>query len=173
MLQQNSCAYPVVVLSDDQLKEATKVAKELHDSCRRKGIRDGHGLRKADATSDMETTGYAAEMALAQYLGVEWTARDSQDPKGPDVGERTQVRSSHVERAFHHLIVRTRDIEKYGNVPFVLVIRKGNAFFVKGWMMSYEAVNVGRWWDGGDSGRPPAYFVPEDKLYSIDTLECP
>ncbi len=70
---------PTVMLTDEQLREAAAVAKKLHDGCRKKGIKDAHGLRKQDATADMETTGAAAEMALAQYLGVAWTAKASKD----------------------------------------------------------------------------------------------
>ena len=153
------------------MDQAAKAAKCLHDRIRKNGGKNAHGLRDRDATAEIEAGGAAAELAASLILRVPWTASIADNYFGPDIGVRTQVRSSNKLRRSHCLIVRERDLDKYGNVPFVLVIQTFNTFKIHGWMMSVEATTAGNLWDGGDSGRPPAWFVPEAKLYSIDTLK--
>ncbi len=160
-----------ITLTDAQMTRAAQVASKLHDRLRRQGVKDAHGLRKADATVEMESGAAAAELAASLMLGVAWTTSEKNDPYGADIGERTQVRSSGKLRSSHSLIVRSRDIEKYGDVPFLLVIQEGKAFRILGWMMSFEALKVGRLWDGGDSKRPDAWFVHESLLHHIQTLK--
>jgi hypothetical protein len=163
----------VVTLSDEEMRQAAQVAKDLHDRLRRRGVRDGHGLRKEDATPEMEAGGAAAELAAAKFYGVPWAAsQPGHKADGPDIGTRTQVRSSNKPRSSHHLIVRVKDITKYKDVPFILVIQTGNQFEIKGWASSFDAVNRGREWDGGDKGRPPAYFLHETKLNPPNTLRA-
>ncbi len=165
---------PCVTLSKEELTDASKVAADLHDRLRKRGVKDAHGARRGDISREDEAGGAAAELAVARLLGVEWTAgQPGHDTYGPDVGTRTQVRSSNKPRPSHHLIVRSRDIEKYHDVPFVLVIQTGTQFDVKGWCMAYEALEIGRLWDGGNSQRPDAWFVHESKLHPIETLENP
>lgn len=161
-----------ITLTEEQMAEAAEVSRKLHDAIRARGGRDAHGLRAKDATREMEDGGAAAEMAAALMLGVPWSASlPGHGQNGPDIGTRTQVRSSNVRRASHHLIVRDRDISKYGDTPFVLVIQQDRTFRILGWMMSHEARRIGRVWDGGDRSRPPAYFVHQSYLLPIETLE--
>lgn len=161
-----------IKLSPEEMAAAAKVAKELHDRLRKRGIKDGHGLRRADATAELEAGGAQAELAAAKFYDVPWSASmPGHDKNGPDIGNRTQIRSSNKPRPSHHLIVRTKDILKYGSdVPFVLVIQAGSEFEIKGWATAREACEKGRDWDGGDSGRPPAYFLHESKLHEPHTL---
>lgn len=160
-----------ITLIPFQMEQAAKVARNLSNTLRKRGVKNAHGLRKRDATAELEEGGAQAELAASLMLGVEWTASKSNDPFGPDIGTRTQVRSSNKPRGHHSLIVRPRDIEKYGDVPFLLVIQNGPNFVIKGWMMALEATRVGRLWDGNDRQRPEAWFVPEEKLHPIETLE--
>ncbi len=159
----------LVVLSQKQLEFAAGVAATLHDSLRAKGVRDGHGLK--NATTEMESGGAAAELAMSLLFRVEWTACSNPSPMTPDIGLRTQVRSTQKPRSHHHLIIRQKDLSKYGNVPFILVVQNGSTFDPRGWIMSHDAIKAGRLWDGGDRSRPEAFFVPEGKLLSISELE--
>lgn len=161
--------HEVITLTSEQMMDAANVAKQLHDRLRKKGCKDAHGLRKSDATAEMEAGGAQAELAAALMLGVEWSARNSCDTNGPDIGQRTQVRSSSKERSSHSLIVRSRDLEKYGNVPFVLIIQQGAKFRILGWMMAFEATQKGRLWDGNND-RPQAWFVSQDYLHNTQLL---
>lgn len=158
-----------VELSREEMAKGAAVAKELHDRLRSYGVRDGHGLRAGDHSA-MEAGGAQAELAVAKYYGVPWTASlPGHTAKSPDVGARTQVRSSFVQRSSHHLQIRNRDIDKYGNVPYILVIQTGNIFEIKGWIMCEEGLKVCRVYDA--NGRPPVFQVHESKLLHPDTLK--
>jgi hypothetical protein len=161
-----------VVLSREEMDRAAGVARKLHDKLRKRGVKDGHGLRKKDATAEMEAGGAQSELAAAKFYGVPWSASlPGHQKDGPDIGMRTQVRSSNVPRSSHHLIVRSKDVTKYGDVPFLLVIQSGCRFEMKGWAMAHDAIERGRLWDGGDSGRPEAWFLHESKLNPPETLK--
>lgn len=161
----------VITLTDRQMEEAATVARRLHDGLRRRGVRNAHGLRDKEATRELEAGGAQAELAASLLLGVPWTARYDDDPCSADIGTRTQVRSSNKPRPSHCLIVRQRDLDKYGNVPFLLVIQTGQMFRIHGWMMAFDAARPEFLWDGGDPARPKAWFVPERRLHPIETLE--
>lgn len=133
-----------------------------------KGHRNACGLRRREYGPEL--TGAAAELALALELGCGWTG--AIEMGGPDVGLRTQVRSSDVPRKTSHLIVRPRDFELYGEAPFVLVIRAGQEFLCKGWCLNTEAPRLG-WFGDGGKNRPDAWFVPEERLRPIEELENP
>lgn len=163
----------VVFLSQEQMALAATVAEELHGKLRAAGVKDGHGARPEDMTPEVEAGGSAAEIAAALFLGVPWTAQHADDPYGADVGLRTQIRSTNKVRHSHSLIVRQRDLQKYGNVPFILVVQTGNRFELKGWAMAYDVKTRGREWDGGDHSRPPAYFLHESQLQPMATLTAP
>lgn len=169
-LSLNTTLAHSITLTSFQMDQADRVARRLHDRLRRLGVKNAHGLRDRDATPEMEANAAAAELAAALLLDVPWTASLLNDPCGPDIGSRTQVRSSNRPRNHHSLIVRPRDIEKYNDVPFVLVIQRGCHFTIKGWMMAFEATKEGRLWNGGDRQRPDAWFVGEEKLHDITTL---
>jgi hypothetical protein len=157
-----------VELTREEMQRAANVAKELHDRLRRRGIKDGHGL-KAGNHADMEAGGAQSELAVANYYGVQWTSSlPGHTAMSPDIGSRTQVRSSYIPRASHHLQIRPKDIEKYGNVPYVLVIQNQNRFEIKGWIMAFDGLKVARVYDG--NGRPPVYQIHESKLLPPDTL---
>lgn len=166
---------PTVFLSDAEMALAWSESEKIHGPLRAKGTRNAHGMTAEAATSDLEASGHACELALSLYLDREWSAVTRRSPDGgkalgPDVGDHLQVRSSDVPRKRHHLIVRARDLKEHGDVPFVLVIRQGRAFSIRGWAMCGEVGTIGRWWDGGRPGRPKAWFVPEDKLRPIREL---
>lgn len=158
-----------ITLSTQQMIRAAIVAQELHDDLRARGVQDGHGLK--NAITEMEAGGAQAELAASILLGVEWTGEKNLGPYAADIGTRTQVRSSNKPRSRHSLIVRQRDLDKYGDVPFLLVIQTGNTFRIHGWMMAKEAAQDRFLWDGGDKTRPKAWFVPERFLYSIEKME--
>jgi hypothetical protein len=160
-----------ITLSTSQMERAAAVADELHSRLRSRGVGNAHGLKDKDATLELEAGGAQAELAASLMLGVCWTAGMNDDRFGPDIGTRTQVRSSNKPRRSHCLIIRQRDIDKYGNVPFLLVIQTGNTFRVHGWMMAQEAAQDKFLWDGGDTTRPKAWFVPERFLHKVDEME--
>lgn len=161
-----------IVLTARQIDFAASVSDALHDRLRSRGISNAHGAGD-ELTREIERMSAAAELAVSLYLGVKWTSSQTDDAFSSDVGERTQVRSSGASRKKHNLIVRQRDIEKYGDVPFVLVTWSDRIFTIRGWTMSCKTSLLGRFWDGGDSSRPKAWFVPENALCPIGMLTLP
>jgi hypothetical protein len=148
---------------------AGRVARNLQGRLRAAGIPDAHGARPFDIGPAREVGGRAAELAAARYYRVAWTSsRPDAHRDGPDIGRRTQVR--HIGNPTHSLIVRPREIERYGNVPFVLVFRAGRTFTIRGWVMAYEARRVGRWTNAGRADRPPAWFVAQGLLRPAEEL---
>jgi hypothetical protein len=158
-----------LVLSQQEMAFACKEGRRRHEDSRTRGIRDAHGARPGDITLDDEFGGAAAEFAASKIFNVKWTAaHPNSPPDGPDIGNRTQVR--HIARPSSKcLLVRPSDLQKYGNVPFVLVRRQGNQFTLLGWIMAEEAQGIVPLTDKGN-GRPPAWFVPEYFLHSIEKL---
>jgi hypothetical protein len=159
----------MVILSSRELTMARDQAEALHGRLRRRGIKDGHGAKQGEITPEMEAGGAAAELAVAGYLQTDWTAA-SGDAYSADVGKNVQVRSSNKPRPSHCLIIRRRDLDKYGeDAMFVLVIQSGNTFDLKGWLRAGDARKVGRFHSGG-LNRPPAWFVPENQLRDMKEL---
>jgi hypothetical protein len=160
---------PTIVLSREELLRARQQAERLHDGNRARGLPDAHGAKPRDIPRDTEAGAQAAELAAAKWFRVPWTSSLPGARKdGPDIGRRTQVR-----RIQHHsrsLIVRPSDIDKYGNVPFVLVYQGGDQFTLLGWIMAYDARRVGEWTKAGRIDRPPAWFVSQCRLRAIEAL---
>ncbi len=105
----------------------------------------------------------AAERAAALLLGVPYNGERS-------IGNRTQVRV--IDRPEHHcLCVRESDLDRYGNVPFVLVRKEDNRCTILGWVMGREARKIGRRADNGDMKRMPMWMVEDYLLHPITTLE--
>ncbi len=158
-----------IVLSPEDMEFAERVALTLHNQARILGVSDAHGARPGEITREDEIGGAQAELAAAKLLGVKWSAGEQEAPRnGPDIGHRTQVR--HVWKAFSKsLIIRPWDIQKYGDVPFVLMRKQGPKFIAKGWIMGSEAMSICPLTDKG-TGRPPAWFVSENQLHPIQEL---
>lgn len=160
-----------VTLTQEEMARAARVAKDLHDRLRNEGKKDAHGF-KADAVEmqRIEAGASQAELAVAKFYEVKWSAENPDNgPYGPDVGDRTQVRSSGKPRKSHNLMVRPWDLKKYGNVPFVLVIQDGEKFTIKGWAMSEDVINHG--WLYNTPGRPAVHMLPESKLKPPESLK--
>lgn len=152
-----------ITLTDQQMAQAAAVASRLHDHLRSKGVANAHGLAQDQDTQALEIGGAASELACALLLKLPWTASVQGSAYGPDIGTRTQVRSTCKARVHHSLIVRDRDLCKYGNVPFILVVQEGKTFSLLGWLMAQDATVKGKFWDGG-LDRPGAWFVSQYKL---------
>jgi hypothetical protein len=115
---------------------------------------------------DVNIEGCGAECAFAKYSGMYWQSvvKRPSDLRG-DVGH-VQVRSTPLSNGC--MIVHEDD--KDGS-PFVLVVGKFPKYEVIGWMHGHEAKNKEFW--RTDTGRP-AFFVPQDRLWAMDSLpsEC-
>ena len=105
--------------------------------------------------------GACGEMAVAKALGVYWDGSVNTF-KGPDVGS-IQVRTRSED--YYGLLVRAKDAD---DDVFVLVTGRSPEFVIRGWLRGSEAKREE--WLSSHGGRPPAYFVPQERLRPIGEL---
>jgi hypothetical protein len=108
---------------------------------------------------DVDIEGAAAEMALSKYLKRYWGG-DCNTFKKNDVSD-LQVRSTALQNG--SLIIRPEDKE---TDYFVLVVGRAPQFRVAGYISGKDA-RKDEWWRS-PNGRPGAWFVPQDKLKTIE-----
>ena len=116
-----------------------------------------------DPTGDLwgiDIESCAAEMLVGKYLNQFWHQSIHVDGhRNPaDVGASVEVR--HTARTDGRLIVHSRDKD---SSKFVLVVGSYPSFRIVGWITGAEAKREAFWWEGA---RHPAYFVPQEALFS-------
>ena len=106
--------------------------------------------------------GALGEMAVAKALSVYWGGTVCSFHSA-DIGEQLQVRtrSSHT----YDLIVRDADDDDH---IFLLVTGEAPTYHVRGWMRGRDAKRDEFLKEYG--GRPPAYFVPQSELHTLEAL---
>jgi hypothetical protein len=131
-----------------------------------KGVNDGYeddGERKG---WDRDIEGAAAELVVADYLGVYWPASVNADKADPDVGDRIQVRSSHRPDA--QLIVRPGD--RLDHI-YVLVTGRIPDLRLIGWVQGEKCKQDSAWFtNNGREDLPKAWFVPRTALIDMAYL---
>jgi hypothetical protein len=143
----------------------------MEEGMRRQGVNEAKGLRgrnggawQGSKALDIHLLGAAGEVAVASYLNLKGelfkeaeAKKNSDDLPGIDVKTRS--------KACYDLIVqRGSDPQK----KFVLVTIANQVTLLQGWCYGHEAMKEQYWADPA-RGRP-AYFVPQNALRSIDTL---
>jgi len=125
----------------------------------RQGLKHKYGMATAGWTESIE--GACGELAVAKLLNIYWDGSVNTF-KAPDVGTlQVRTRSRHD----YDLIVRPEDS---GDEKFVLVTGVAPEYVVRGWMLGKDAKRPEFLKTYGN--RHPAYFVPQDKLLSIDEV---
>jgi hypothetical protein len=126
-----------------------------------RGSQDAFGCNEADGWG-LHVEGSGGEMAAAKVLNMYWDGAFDTYSRG-DVGA-LQIRT----RTKHDwdLIVRSKDSD---DDRFVLVTGTMPTFHVHGWILGKAAKDER--WLRTHGNRPPAYFVPQSELLSLDTLE--
>ena len=125
--------------------------------------RQHHGAHGANNQNDwqMHIEGALAEFAVAKHLNVFWSGKLGLYTPG-DVGS-IEVRSS--QKYENSLIVRKGDLDQ---AKFVFLTGVNGSYLIHGWITGFEAKQDR--YLRSPNGREPAYFVPKNKLYSIETL---
>lgn len=109
--------------------------------------------------------GATGEQAFAKWLDVFWDGTVGTFRDVPDVGQY-EVRTNAWDRG--DLILREKD--KADSTIYVLVLSHDcPEFTIKGWITG-AAGRQDQWWRVGDPKRPPAWFVPQSALHSMETL---
>lgn len=143
----------------------------MEEGIRRQGFNENKGLlgrnggaAKGSKALDIHLLGAAGEMAVASYLGLKdhlyketEARRGSDDLPGIDV----KTRSKHQ----YDLIVQKNENARK---KFVLVTIESKKTLIHGWCYGKEAMEE-KYWADPARGRP-AYFVPKEKLHSMDEL---
>lgn len=106
-----------------------------------------------------EAEGCCSEVALAQWMGIEWGAVVNKFKKGGDVGNWTQVRHSFRPNPGLHL--RRTDL-KSRNKPYVSVTGCLGVYLIHGWEWGFKALKRPTIYDDH-----PAHVVPYPELRSM------
>jgi hypothetical protein len=124
------------------------------------GNKDAYGAKRENGWQ-YHVEGALGECAVAKALGIYWNGNiDKFD--APDVGI-LEVRTSSGEH--DRLILHPEDD---GSAIFILAIGINGAYELKGWMLG-RVGQLDKYWTDPGTGRP-AFFVPQEDLYPIETL---
>jgi hypothetical protein len=140
------------------------LAQHVSAQRNRDGIRaraDSAKFGNAADTLAVHLRGALGEIAAAKALGRYWTGAGTDFHRDQDVGQ-FQVRVT--DRDSGCLIVRPN--EGHDNDPWILVTGSFPNYIVRGWLYGHEARQPE--FLQAPNGRPPAYFVPQDRLRRID-----
>lgn len=146
----------VEVIASAVLGALTRIESLVHSR------QNSHDYNDEDSwTVDIEGAG--AEMAVAKYRNVFWMGSIGKFKKEADVSGM-EVRSTTLEHG--SLIIREGDND---DARFVLVVGKLPYKKIVGWIYGREAKQSK--WLRAPNSREPAYFVPQNALRDVDTLE--
>ena len=115
---------------------------------------------KRDLAWQRHIEGALTECAMAKYLNVYWNKARWDEP---DVGD-IDVRAS--SKPDGGLIIRRNDNP---NKKYYLLIGVNGEYEIKGWLYGKDAMKD-QFWTSKDTGRPPAWFVPQEYLTSVDGI---
>ncbi len=150
-------------LDRDEMLDAVSVGGRRHVEA----ILRGHTRRDGTIASyDEDIEGACAELALAKYLGVEWSRSVNAfcEPDVAGFGVRWAPRHD------HSLIIRRCDLERYGeDAKFVLVTGRRGGYRIAGVITLRE--RRPEWWRNPKNLKP-AYFVPSAQLHLPHELLC-
>jgi hypothetical protein len=125
-----------------------------------KRLPDRHGYIGDGWSEHIE--GACGEMAAARAIGQYWTPSVNTFKNGGDVGEiQVRTRSNHE----YDLLIRNSDRD---DDIFILVTGKVPSFVVRGWLRGSDCKK--QEWLKEYGGRPPAWFVPQGSLNSVDHM---
>jgi hypothetical protein len=128
---------------------------------RAKGSIPAYGCGHLEAWG-VDVEGSGGEMAAAKVLNLYWDGAFNTYSRG-DVGAlQIRTRTNHD----WDLIVRDKDSD---DDKFVLVTGMMPNYLIHGWILGKTAKDER--WLRTHGNRPPAYFVPQSELLSLDTLE--
>lgn len=150
-----------VSLSLEEAKMAYAVAVDRQLDAMRRGLHGRHGAGEdLEISIGLHLIGAAGEIAVAKALGVYWPPSVGTF-KAPDLGSEVQVRTRTNDK--HDLIIRPEDSD---DDFFVLAVGRLPVFRIVGWI--YGAYAKRECWIQMHGGRPPAFFVPQSALTTIN-----
>jgi len=155
----------ILRLTRDELKYASEVGTRIMQlAISKKYKADKYGKQSASKRLADNVMGYTAELVVAKALGLDWQPEKEYSKNSPDVGKYIQVRYSYSDK--NRLIVRPHDHDSH---LFVFVTGKKDKFTIHGCIEGKKAKQEE--WLASPNNRPPAYFIPKEKLHYIPVTE--
>lgn len=154
------------IISPDEFSLCVQVANARQVSSLKKKGKDSVN-RKSNWVEELDKhiIGCIGELAVAKVVGVTWSGSVDTFKTESDLGDNLQAR--HRSNPNFSLIVRDNDKDND-----VFILSRGlppGAVEIVGWIRGEDAKKPEYIKDYGSYGRP-AYFVPDNKLMSIDLL---
>jgi len=154
-----------IELTEAQYEEGRTIGRaSMEEAIRKKYRTTIYGKQPQQRRMLDNEQGYCAELSVSLLTGLPWQANEGYQKGAPDVGNYIQVRYSHYQKG--HLLVRPKDPKEH---LYVLVTATGRIYTLWGGLWGIEAMNDD--YLKAPADRPPAYFVPQDKLQPIPILE--
>jgi len=151
-----------VTLNASEMLAAAFVGVRRHVAAIARGLADKHGLTGDKDGWGLHIEGAAGEVAAAKALGRYWSASVNTFKAGYDV-DGIQIRTRSQDH--YDLIIRANDPS---DAIFVLVTGASPNFKVHGWILAGDGKCDEFVQSHGN--RPPAWFVPQSRLNSIESL---
>lgn len=141
---------------------AAEVGLRRQLESKRAGLQDAHGF--SGPGWDQAIEGAIGELVVAKALNIYWDGSVNTF-KAPDFPPNLQVRTRQKEH--QKLIVRPGD--SLSDI-YILVTGICPTYSVRGFIVGEHARDTEWLFDEGN-GRPPAYFVPHERLKPIESLK--
>lgn len=152
-----------VTLTKIEMQIASHVGMMRKIESRSLGLKEGwHSPKHNDTKWDMDIEGAGAELAYCKFTNVYWTGSIGTFHKA-DVGNDIQIRHTTLQDG--RLIVRSEDNPNHN---YVLVIGSMPNYTIVGWIKGVDAIKNEFICNPNNKGK--AYFVPQNKLNSMDSL---
>ena len=166
-LQFTAPAYEIIQLTDEEHEYAKGVGIKRYLHAKNNKLNNRYGQKEYN--QEYHVRGALGELAVAKGLSVEWknpviNGRYKEFKKAPDLPGNVEVRT--VEQASHRLIVHPDDRD---DARFVLAIGDVKAFLLRGWIVGRDAKK--KEWIAAYQNYEDSYFVPQEKLRSMDELK--
>lgn len=155
----------IIELDICDIEVAKTIANLRQEESKKKGLKNNHGFNPSEEEDRQKNiNGAAAELAVAKWLNIYFVGSVNTFKEIPDVG-RFEIR--HTELDNGSLIVRKPDPD---DRRYILVTGKLPKLNIRGWLLGADAKKTQ--WCRDYGGRPPAWFVPQNGLKSLDKLKA-
>ena len=165
-----------VKLTPEEDKKGAAVGLARHKKCRSEKVPNKHNdPGSIERQKHIDIQGATGELAVAKGLHKSWNGNITKDVGG------YQVRS--VDSMYKSLMIRPDDITEHGeDAVFILVVKSDPInhpldWSIEGWMRASEArdyinpkTGKNDWWGDKGNGQEKIWFVPRDKIHSMESL---
>jgi hypothetical protein len=146
-----------ITATEPQRRLGWQAAREVRDWAAATGARSYFAPRNQLVE---DACGFAAEIVVAEVLGVPWRYPDPYTRHDGDLVDGTEVRSTRYPRGA--LLLRPEDDPERA---YVLVTGRPPKFVVRGWILGRDGMRCERWWPRAP--QRPCWRVPQEHLCDV------